>query len=435
VAGRVSWQSGVVAQVVAGLLQPGLAARRPRMNENGFDTAELANLRERWEREPTPQPALQLAEVYGRRGLAERAAEVLELALSRRPDHLSARVALGRYRLELGETRASVEALERVVATDPTHLVANKLLVKGYSELGRTQKARDRLDLYRLLNESDPEIASLQQLVSVAAGVEQVSVPPSEVAVEPETEEPQGPVEEATGRLEPEPSFDPVETLWEGEPEPVAAAPPVAGERPEPEVAPREERAGYTAGAEPCRPEPFPDLWARLDAALYRQGLFGELFRGGGEGRRARSPLAAEPVPVAAEKARTPTPDPAPDSVLEAPEAEAPPLAPEPASVPAPGAGEEQGESSSVTLADLYADQGHRAEAIRTLRGVLGREPGNEKARLRLAALVASDRGELTAFDLLDGMDFAASVPLEARRARLLRSYLERLGGESHPDV
>jgi len=48
---------------------------------------------------------------------------------------------------------------------------------------------------------------------------------------------------------------------------------------------------------------------------------------------------------------------------------------------------------------------------------------------------VASDRGQLTAFDLLDGMDFAASVPLKARRARLLRSYLERLGGESHPDV
>jgi tetratricopeptide (TPR) repeat protein len=383
------------------------------MNENGFDTAELTDLQERWEREPTPQLALQLAEVYGRRGLAARAAEVLERAIRRRPDHLSARVALGRYRLDLGETRASVETLEQVVATDPTHLVANKLLVKGYSELGMAQKARDRLDLYRLLNESDPEIGALQQLVTAAPGGVLETDEPAEIDLDtdldgelelevPTESESESEISFGGGAQEP-----PLEAALaeDHEPRPDEGAPERVEWRPE-----KEPKA---APVDLSRREPFPDLWARLDAALYREELFSELFRGGGAPHRIQPRVEREAgaAPVFALET-APSPEP-----------------------PASEEADERGESSSVTLADLYADQGHRLEAIHTLRGVLGREPDNEQARLRLAALAAGEEGDLTAFDLLDGRDFAAAVSLEERRARLLRSYLDRISGGSGADV
>ena len=50
-----------------------------------------------------------------------------------------------------------------MVGGDPTHLVANKLLVRIYLDLGNEKQARDRLDLYALLNESDPDIEQLER--------------------------------------------------------------------------------------------------------------------------------------------------------------------------------------------------------------------------------------------------------------------------------
>ena len=53
--------------------------------------------------------------------------------------------------------------LERVVKQDATQMVANKLLVRAYLDTGEADKARERLDLYSLLNDSDPEIEELRR--------------------------------------------------------------------------------------------------------------------------------------------------------------------------------------------------------------------------------------------------------------------------------
>jgi len=126
-------------------------------------TESIEDLRHRWEEDPTPQLSLHLAEEYRRLERHEDAVFVLGQALEEHPEHVAAGVALGRYRLELGDVDEACEILEKVVAEDPTHLVANKLLVGLYLDNGQEKQAQDRLDLYKLLNEGDEEIELLER--------------------------------------------------------------------------------------------------------------------------------------------------------------------------------------------------------------------------------------------------------------------------------
>lgn len=148
------------------------------MAESGADGSRLEMLRERWERDPASRLFLQLAEEYRRDGQPAEAVKVLETGLGHHPGYLAARVALGRCRLETGDAAGAAEALERVIAADPTQLVANKLLIATYLQLGRTSEARDRLDLYVLLNEADPEIDGLErQLMAAEAAAGPAALP------------------------------------------------------------------------------------------------------------------------------------------------------------------------------------------------------------------------------------------------------------------
>ncbi len=221
----------------------------------------LENLRKRWELERSPQLALQLAEEYRRAGQPERAVDVLREDLSAHPNHLSSRVALGRYLLEAGSAGEAAEALEDVVAIDPTHLVANKLLVKTYTRLGDGKRAVDRLDLYALLNESDPEIEELR------LGIEGASVPAAaqQAAVEI-GEESREEIDAETGA------------------EAASQPPPAALE----------------AAQAPAVDEPFPGLWDGLDrerwrAAIAAEGLFAVADR------LPPAPAGAEVEPAAVE--------------------------------------------------------------------------------------------------------------------------------------
>lgn len=91
--------------------------------------------------------------------------------------------------------------------------------------------------------------------------------------------------------------------------------------------------------------------------------------------------------------------------------------------------------SASVTLADLYREQGHLDRALAVLRSVLEREPGNREALARLASLARSPSWRLTAYDLLDGASFAAGGSPSERRAALLRGYLGRIRGQGGGSV
>ena len=128
----------------------------------------LEDLEARWRDERTPQAGVRLAEALQRQGDNIRAEGILvavETRLEGEPRDLASRVAVGAVRMALGQAADAARVLEEVVKADPTHLKANKLLVEVYLELDQRDKARDRLDLYRLLNEGDPEIEALEGLV------------------------------------------------------------------------------------------------------------------------------------------------------------------------------------------------------------------------------------------------------------------------------
>jgi tetratricopeptide (TPR) repeat protein len=235
---------------------------------------------------------------------------------------------LGRLRLILGQQVAASQVLEKVVTDDPTHLVANKLLVNLYLDLGKEKQARDRLDLYALLNESDPDIEQLERKFAPHVVFRLPSLPPP-------------PPDLAT--LEP--------------PSPAARAPEVVAAR-------------------PTRPaDPFPEVWEGIGDGEYWRRIAAEgIF-----------PLSANAAPT------------------------------EPVS---------STEEATVTIGELYLQQGHLPEAASTFREVLEREPENLQAREGLEEIELQQVPPVAETPPV-GQD--GEVESKERKARALKNYLRRL--------
>lgn len=122
----------------------------------------VQQLRQRWMADPASRVFLQLAEEYRHLGRMQDALGVLDAGLKEHPGYLSALIAKGRCHLELGQPEAARDVLERVVRQDATQMVANKLLVRAYLETAQVERARERLELYSLLHDGDPEIEELR---------------------------------------------------------------------------------------------------------------------------------------------------------------------------------------------------------------------------------------------------------------------------------
>jgi tetratricopeptide (TPR) repeat protein len=125
----------------------------------------LTQLRARWQADRSSRIFLQLAEEYRHLGRVQDALAVLDAGLEEHPGYLSALVAKGRCLLEVGDPEGARGVLERVVQQDATQMVANKLLVRAHLETGEPERARQRLELYSLLNDGDPEIEELHRRV------------------------------------------------------------------------------------------------------------------------------------------------------------------------------------------------------------------------------------------------------------------------------
>ncbi len=321
-------------------------------------------LRHQWRVDPTPRRTLELAEEHRRAGEYEVAIEVLRSGLEKHPGHVASRVALGRFLLESGRPGEASQALEQITAEDQTHLVANKLLVESYLQLGQAPEARDRLDLYTLLNGSDTDIEEFEaRLDALSAGA----------VVEPEAEAPTFEVERPSFG---EPGADPVPEL------PAATSSTVDSEDPFLDVWSRIER---TADRESADTESIFDLGLRPGVALELPA--GEPDLPGPVLTEAEPPTEIEPTDI------EPT-----DEVAEA----------------------------TVTLGRLYLEQGHHAEATRVFREVLAREPGNQAAKAGLDAAESGTGGAITASDLL-AADELRHGPVIERKRMLLTAYLARL--------
>jgi len=371
----------------------------------------LTQLRARWQGDPSSRVFLQLAEEYRHLGRVQDALQVLETGLKEHPGYLSALVAKGRCLLELGDAGEARGVLERVVQQDATQMVANKLLVRAYLETGEPERAGQRLDLYSLLNDSDPEIAELRQrVVAMSRPPRAPDGPRPEEPAERSRMDPTGaPGREAPGRgdvpaAEIVPAGQAVPPIAEvfdlGPAAPArtfATGDDVFGLGAPPSV--HAEAAVHVAVPTPALgahgdgngAEPFPDQAPEHSRSLYLAGFAAERIFWFDE-------AAEEPVPAAI----------------------APPAAEEP--VPA----------ATVTLAELYLRQGHTEEAERIFGDIVQREPGNAAAREGLARLTGTGarpvawQERLDAGQLLAGLNDPQASPM-ARRAYLLQSYLARL--------
>jgi len=353
----------------------------------------IEEMLQRWEEEPTPQLSLQLAEEYRRQGRLEEGTTILEQALRLHPNHVAARVAYGRFLLESGQMEDAAAVLEAVVDEDPTHLVANKLLIGLYLEGNRLKDARDRLDLYKLLNESDPEIEMLEaQLTSSGSP----GAPPTSV--------------DAGGRV----------FVLGGSP------PPPDLQR---LVAEGGSRVGLRARPRALASEgPFGDLWQGVDQeeydhALGAEGIFPVVVAVVAE--ESEAALVVEIEDVEAPEIELVSESESVEEELEAAAVEPEPImaAVEDAPLPAIGA--------TTTLANLYLDQGHLDDAALAFEEVLAREPDNAAASHGLAETRRRMGESLEAEDSADGEAEDDRLGARDRKARVLRQYLDRLKAAS----
>lgn len=447
------------------------------MPDSGTTSERLEALRARWESDKGSRVFLQLADEYRRLGRSADAVRVLEEGLAANPRYPAAQVALGRCRLELGQAAEAAETLERVVASDPTQMVAYRLLVDAYVAQGRPQEARQRLRIYSLLNDADPDIAELRRRIGQLERQERSA---DETAAAPAPDEPTEADGDGVDRGEAQapPADEPVEPFADlAAPAPGEAAgadpfpdlsTPEEGRRPEPE----EDLFGLTpapratveagAAADPFdldldAPPAVPDLSSLLEGAPPPPAAPPEAEPAAPEeAEESREeaapdqpvvlgeapPEAAPPpgAPAADEPAPEEVPEPSPEPPTTAMETEA--TAGEPSTAPAPFSRQEEGRPT-VTLGLLYLRQGHTREAEEIFRAVLDRDPDNVEALRHLEEIGEQLRAELaeprrlTASDLLAGWE---TEPRERsgttqRKRYVLERYREHIRRGARRDV
>lgn len=392
----------------------------------------LTQLRSRWEADPASRIFLQLAEEYRHLGQMSEALKVLETGLREHPGYLSAQIAKGRCLLELGHPAEARDTLERVVKQDATQMVANKLLVRAYVETGQTDLALERLELYTLLHESDPEIDELRRRIQGALS------PAPPLPTDSSRPSP-APVPEERSPFVPTPP--PAAASVPAEEDLFALSVPAAPPRRAPEsedifdlglpAAPAPAAAPAPVAAPPAlqvsadTDSPFPELAASAPRRSHLEQLQAE-------GLFFFEELAA---PAVGATAPAEAPVPVEEDLFafepEEPESEAP---------AAVGTSSEES-GATVTLGELYLRQGHLGEAERIFREVLQREPENLTALQALSLLeppVASEEPvELS--EPVESIEpiqpalepWTAAVPREgdprSRKVLLLTQYLERI--------
>lgn len=431
----------------------------------------LEELKRRFEADPGSRLYLQLADEYRRLGQHPEAIGVLQTGLEQRPRDLTGLLALGRCHLEMGSDQQAAEILEGVVERDPTHIVANKLVLEAHLQSKDFEKAKQRLDIYRLLNDRDPELDHLQfrldrlrndpsevptevldqhsifdfpvaqqdepaetdsapvgeeifQLAaarsaagaSPASGVDVFDFVPRPPASRPRADTDAGGVFSFLSRpaavpavADVEPAAPQIEALPESEPPSSAAALPAVGEA-----------AGRDAVEE--------------DVEESRQGAEGA----------SSTPMAlvdteaADAVDPDLDISETPSEEGSAadqgavaDAVLHVvaePETEVTAEA-EPSAAELESADEPANRESTVTLAELYLEQGHLSEAEEIFQQVLKRDPGSAAARAGMRQIAARQAGELTASELLVESGEARPRGLTERKVTVLKRYLQRLRG------
>jgi pentatricopeptide repeat protein len=394
-------------------------------------TPKIEELRAKLKADPKSRQFFPLAEELRKIDRFDDAEKVLRDGLAIHPTYLSAWISLGRVLHEAGKYKPATEVLEKALTLDQGNVVAAKLLGESYLALGEKVAAIKKFKLVNALHPNDEETeAHIDRLdrelnpekygvVPAAAPAASAPAPAtpdtppaaaapgalaSEPAVVPEPPPPAPPPPAQSSAAETDDVFSqsaitkPQELLQSSEAEDVFAAaestPTPPAEEPKPARPSPEETSPFQPapkfalpeeGAEnvwsepstPQQPEetgsPFDDLPpAPPSASLVPKFEMAEPI-----------PFEPEPVPFTPEPIPF-TPEPLPFTPAEPPVSER--SVPQLELVPEPKRTEED-LTTTITMADLYARQGHYDQAREIYERMLERDPGNRELRQKLDVL------------------------------------------------
>jgi tetratricopeptide (TPR) repeat protein len=133
----------------------------PSSNKAG-NAAEIDRLALALAKEPGSKVFIPLAEEYGKAGMWQEAAAVLEDGLKAYPNFITAMVALGRAYDQLNQPVKAKAVLEEAVKLSPENLRAHRTLAKIYVAQGAKEAALRSCDVILAVNPRDQEALSLR---------------------------------------------------------------------------------------------------------------------------------------------------------------------------------------------------------------------------------------------------------------------------------
>ena len=363
--------------------------------------SRIDELRRRLERDPGSRLFAQLAEEYRKAGNHADAIRVARTGLAQHPSYPSARLTLGRALLDSGDPEGARLELEAVLHDAPDNILASRFLGQALEALGELGPALVQLERTLKMAPGDRQLEG--QIVSL-----QTRLRSAQPAPVPGLTPPPGPVSRGPMAPPARPSIPPLpeaggadlpptlRILPPGDrglggrkaggppPLPATAAPPAVAPAPAPPPPSVPVQTTPLAALRPPPPPPAAPAVARPSAppapsAIEDSDLAPTL--------PTRRPEAFGPIDETTLPTLPPRSVAAEETVFEA---EAPSRAGQ-------GAAETRAAQeitsptgtpfSSSTLAELYLRQGLVERAVEVYRRVVADEPGNARARSRLAEL------------------------------------------------
>jgi tetratricopeptide (TPR) repeat protein len=159
------------------------------------NTGEIDRLALALAKEPGSKAFIPLAEEYGKAGMWEEAAAVLEDGLKAYPSFITAMVALGRAYDQMNQPVKAKAILEEAVKLSPENLRAHRTLAKIYAAQGAKAEALWSCNVILSVNPQDQEALSLRTILG-----EPVAQPQSAQPKPSGKNQPSKPTEESADR-------------------------------------------------------------------------------------------------------------------------------------------------------------------------------------------------------------------------------------------
>ena len=126
---------------------------------------EIDRLATQLAKDPHSKVFMPLAEEYGKAGMWQEAAGVLEDGLKFYPGFITAMVALGRAYDQMGQTTKAKAILEESVKLSPENLRAHRTLIKIYQSQGQNEAALQSCAVILAVNPRDEEVLSVHSVL------------------------------------------------------------------------------------------------------------------------------------------------------------------------------------------------------------------------------------------------------------------------------